>query len=114
MKLDRLIVASITLVIGLLSVSFTVWPVVAQGTAGTAPRVTRPFSLVDTLDGAKFKIRVPGNWNGTLLVYIQGTKIGSPPPGAVIGPAGAPGGRHLDGRHSLVEGLCPRSVRNRQ
>lgn len=50
--------------------------------AQTSPaslRVSLPFTAVDSLDGAPFKIRVPANWNGTLLVYLLTTKSGSPP-----------------------------------
>jgi len=62
-------------------------PAAAQATGSSVLRVTLPFDLVDTLDGAKFKIRVPANWNGTLLVYIQGAKFfGAPPEPAVVPP----------------------------
>ena len=54
-------------------------------------RVTLPFDLVDTLDGAKFKIRVPANWNGTLLVYVQGTKTGPQPAEPPLVPRVLPG-----------------------
>lgn len=49
-------------------------------------RVTLPYDLVDSLDGVKFKIRVPGNWNGTLLLYMQGSKSTVPPPEPLIAP----------------------------
>lgn len=49
-------------------------------------RVTPPLDLVETLDGARYKIRVPANWNGTLLVYVQGTKVTSNPEPAVVPP----------------------------
>jgi pimeloyl-ACP methyl ester carboxylesterase len=55
-----------------------------------SPRVPLPLDLVDVLDGAKFKIRVPQNWNGTLLVYLQGTKTVPVPEPAVVPPV-APG-----------------------
>ena len=66
-------------------------PAWAQAAPGSALRVTLPFDLVDTLDGAKFKIRVPANWNGTLLVYTQGTKTGAPPPEPLLVPPVLPG-----------------------
>ncbi len=49
-------------------------------------QVTLPFDLVDTLDGVKFKIRVPANWNGTLLLYMQGGKSTAPPPEPLVAP----------------------------
>ena len=65
-------------------------PACAQAPGGS-PRVTLPFDLVDTLDGAKFKLRVPANWNGTLLVYIQGLKLGPTPPEPLVVPPVLPG-----------------------
>ncbi|MEK7404583.1 MAG: hypothetical protein AAB225_05700 [Acidobacteriota bacterium] len=64
-------------------------PIWAQALPGSSLRVTLPFDLVDTLDGAKFKIRVPANWNGTLLVYVRSTKTAaapSPPEPALVPP----------------------------
>ena len=55
------------------------WQARAQAPVEDTLRVTLPVDLLGTLDGAKFKIRVPANWNGTLLVYIQGTKTGPTP-----------------------------------
>jgi pimeloyl-ACP methyl ester carboxylesterase len=63
----------------------------AQAPAGSALRVTLPFDLVDTLDGAKFKIRVPANWNGTLLVHLQGGKNAAAPPEPALVPRALPG-----------------------
>ena len=48
--------------------------------AAVPQRASLPFDEVSYLDGVKFKIRVPGNWNGTLLVYMPGSKSGTPPP----------------------------------
>jgi alpha-beta hydrolase superfamily lysophospholipase len=59
------------------------WP---QALPASSLRVTLPFDLVDTLDGAKYKIRVPANWNGTLLVYLQGTKSATVPEPVVVPP----------------------------
>jgi len=51
-------------------------PVTAQ-TKPAPVRVSLPFDLTDALDGARFRIRVPANWNGTLLVYLPGLKVGT-------------------------------------
>lgn len=48
--------------------------VAAQGTRQATALVPLPFTLVDELDGAKFRVRVPSNWNGTLLLYLPGAK----------------------------------------
>jgi pimeloyl-ACP methyl ester carboxylesterase len=52
-------------------------PSVAQTLWDGTLRVALPFNLTDTLDGAKFKVQIPGNWNGTLLIYLQGSKTGA-------------------------------------
>ncbi|MGC4054803.1 MAG: prolyl oligopeptidase family serine peptidase [Paludibaculum sp.] len=49
-------------------------------------RASLPVELVDTLDGARFKIRVPANWNGTLLMYVQGTKVAAAAEPMVVPP----------------------------
>ncbi|MBZ5621061.1 MAG: lysophospholipase [Acidobacteriia bacterium] len=53
---------------------------------GVSVRVTLPLDLVESLNGAMFKIRVPVNWNGTLLVYLQGSKTGVAPPEPLLVP----------------------------
>ncbi|MFB3828797.1 MAG: alpha/beta hydrolase family protein [Bryobacteraceae bacterium] len=67
------------------------WQAPGQTILDGALRVSVPFDVVDTLDGAKFKIRVPANWNNTLLVYIQGTKTGAAPPEPRLVPPVLPG-----------------------
>jgi hypothetical protein len=79
-----------------LAVAVPLWlAVAARPAAGQPPagslRVTLPFDLVDSLDGAKFKIRIPVNWNGTLLIYLQGSKTGTAPAEPLLVPPVLPG-----------------------
>ncbi len=53
------------------------WVALASGTA-VAQHVTLPLDVTGTLDGTVYKIRVPQNWNGTLLVFAHGTQLGTP------------------------------------
>src|SRR5512139_1116673 len=57
--------------------------VMPRGTAalGQAQSVT---DLTGTLGGTAYKIRVPSNWNGTLLVFAHGIQI--TPPAPVVAP----------------------------
>ena len=72
-------------------------PVVHAQAPGGAVRVALPFDLVDTMDGAKFKIRVPANWNGTLLVYLQGSKVvAAARPDPIMVPPVLPGSEPLE------------------
>lgn len=71
-------------------------PAVQAQAPGSELRVSLPFDLVDSLDGAKFKIRVPANWNGTLLVYLQGSKAATPPPEPIVAPPVLPGSESLE------------------
>lgn len=75
MRLRRL-----SLVLPLVTALLTPAAVVAQVTAGVA----LPADLQGELDGVPYRIRVPDNWNGTLIVYAHG--YGE----AVIPPALAP------------------------
>jgi pimeloyl-ACP methyl ester carboxylesterase len=53
--------------------------VIVGGTvAGQQP--APPTDYTGTLDGTAYKIRVPANWNGTLLVFAHGTQLGAPTP----------------------------------
>jgi len=90
--MKRNIAGTITVVMAvlLLHIAATPPPLQAQAPPSTV-RVALPFDLVDILDGAKFKIRVPPNWNGTLLVYVQGTKSGPQPPEPPLVPRVLPG-----------------------
>jgi len=87
-----------TKLLGLLAfaVALAAPPAWAQALPGSPPRVSLPFDLVDILDDAKYKIRVPANWNGTLLVYLQGNKTpAAPPPEPLLVPPVLPGGDAL-------------------
>ncbi|MDT8070106.1 MAG: hypothetical protein ROO76_18220 [Terriglobia bacterium] len=49
--------------------------------AGQAPSlVPLPATLTGELNGVPYQIRVPANWNGTLLVYAHGYSSGPIPP----------------------------------
>ncbi|HEX9120037.1 MAG TPA: hypothetical protein VF840_05820 [Terriglobales bacterium] len=50
-----------------------------------AARVPLPADLQGELEGVPYRIRVPGNWNGTLLVYAYGyAEAFMPPPQAPL------------------------------
>jgi pimeloyl-ACP methyl ester carboxylesterase len=51
--------------------------------------VALPVDLSGTLDGTRYKIRVPENWNGTLLLYVQGTKVTTASEPVVVPPVTA-------------------------
>ncbi len=88
-KLPRLLAFAVA---ALLAIAWLAAPPAwAQALPGSALRVTLPFDLVDILDDAKYKIRVPANWNGTLLVYTQGAKMGPPLPEPRLVPLVLPG-----------------------
>jgi pimeloyl-ACP methyl ester carboxylesterase len=42
------------------------------------PHISLPADFSGTLDGADYIIRVPANWNDTLLMFAHGTQLGSP------------------------------------
>ena len=50
-------------------------PLLAQST--NPAHIPLPADLTGTLNGSKYVIRVPVNWNGTLLVYAHGTSTGA-------------------------------------
>ena len=89
-------------------------PALAQAPGDGSLRVTLPLDLIDTLDGAKFKIRVPANWNGTLLVYLQGLRMGPPPPEPSLTPPVLPGSepRLEETLLSLGYGLAASEIAN--
>jgi hypothetical protein len=55
-------------------------------------RVTLPFEEEGVLDDAPYHIKVPVNWNGTLLVYVHGTTRTTNPVGLnpLVGVPGVP------------------------
>jgi pimeloyl-ACP methyl ester carboxylesterase len=56
--------------------------IVGGTVAGQQP--VPPTLYEGTLDGTAYKIYVPANWNGTLLVFAHGTQLGAPT--AVVAP----------------------------
>lgn len=62
-----------------LSTTFSAGPVV--------PQAYLPADLNGELNGVPYRIVVPGNWNGTLLVYAHGYNEGSTPPALAPQPA---------------------------
>jgi len=91
MTLKRNLAAVTVVTVGLLLHIAAAPPAVQAQAPGGALRVAVPFDLVEVLDWAKFKIRVPKNWNGTLLVYLPGSRLGAPPPEPVLVPPVLPG-----------------------
>lgn len=49
----------------------------------SGPHIALPFQEEGALDGARYKIQVPGNWNGTLLVWAHGYVDKADHPGEV-------------------------------
>ncbi|MGH9187705.1 MAG: hypothetical protein ACRD0U_18140 [Acidimicrobiales bacterium] len=68
-----------TMLLGLLLLS-TGLPAVAHA---QDPPVDGPIDLVGELDGAPFEIRVPADWNGTLVAYAHGYRDRADHPGEV-------------------------------
>ena len=68
----------------------TVVAFLAIGVSATAgdgiARVSLPYKQVGSIDGVKFHIQAPANWNGTLLVYMQGSKMSAPPAEPLLAP----------------------------
>jgi len=77
---SRLLVVSVAL---LALVSGLLFEAVAVHSAGATPAVT---TYTGTLEGAAYKIEVPANWNGTLVLYSHGyVTPGSPNPATDVG-----------------------------
>jgi pimeloyl-ACP methyl ester carboxylesterase len=57
---------------------------IGSGAASAAP--PKPFSFNGKIDGADFRVDVPGNWNGTLVLYSHGyLPVGfENPPGVLL------------------------------
>jgi hypothetical protein len=70
-------VASVLTIAILLAVSF-LFPLSASGRAQVGP-----LDLSGSLNGAPYRIRVPANWNGTLLVFAHGYRDKADHPGEV-------------------------------
>lgn len=69
------------------AVGFLPLPAVAQTSSSALwvtaerPTVVGPLDLTGELDGAPYEIRVPANWNGTLLMYAHGYRDKADHPG---------------------------------
>lgn len=69
-----------------------------QASGAMTPLQEGPVDLQGTLNGAPYKIRVPANWNGTLLVYAHGYQDKADHEGEVDNrnADAAPGGRRVE------------------
>ncbi len=95
MKLRMLIVV-VPLILALL----------VPASAGEAVLVPLPADLNGQLNGVPYRIRVPANWNGTLLVYAYGyAEAYDPPPQAPMAPA------DLDAQMLLAKGFALAGLR---
>jgi pimeloyl-ACP methyl ester carboxylesterase len=89
----------------------------AQVVRAATPLVSGPQDLEGNINGAPFRIRVPANWNGALLVYAHGYRDRADHPGEVdvrkvfITPAHgggmdpAPNGLDVDARETFFLSL---------
>ena len=66
MKIPALIVMAALLTVGLMLSS------PAFGSGKGVAHISLPADLTGTIDGANYRVRVPDNWNGTLLVFAHG------------------------------------------
>lgn len=71
-----------------LALAFVVVALPALAQPRDVIRVSLPADLQGTLDGVEYRIRVPANWNRTLLVYAHGTQDG--PPAVELAPVAEP------------------------
>ena len=63
------------------------------GSGSSPARAAEPTVLTGTIDGADYKIEVPPNWNGTLLLWSHGAiRPGFPNPASDAPPGAGPGG----------------------
>ena len=91
--MKRMLVAFVTVALVLGTVgAFPPYPAAAASRFKT--HVDLPVNLEGSLNGANYTIRVPVNWNGTLLVYAHGymDELQTPPIDAA--PGGAGGGSY--------------------
>ncbi|MBI2848430.1 MAG: hypothetical protein HYX83_04570 [Chloroflexi bacterium] len=87
--MKRALVISVTVAL-VLAIFFGVFPsFLAQASDEFKTHVDLPVNSEGTLNGANYTIRVPANWNGTLLVYAHGylEELQTPPIDAAPGGA---------------------------
>jgi pimeloyl-ACP methyl ester carboxylesterase len=62
----------------ILVVIFLIFAFQAMADGRDVAHVPLPADLTGTLNGTDYIIRVPANWNGTLLVFAHGAQLGPP------------------------------------
>ena len=89
MKIQRMLISSIIALSVVTSLILSPCP--ASAADGNSIHRTLPTNLEGSLNGAHYTIRVPADWNGTLLVYAHGylDELQQPPidaaPGGIFG-----------------------------
>ena len=63
--------------------ALTALAVLVPASAGADPPQPGPLDVTGEIDGAPFRIVVPANWNGKLLVYARGYRDRADHPGEV-------------------------------
>jgi pimeloyl-ACP methyl ester carboxylesterase len=89
--MKRILTVSLTFVLAVTTMFGVLLPYSTAAASGFKAHIDLPLNLEGTLNGASYKIRVPLNWNGTLLVYAHGyhEELQAPPidaaPGGPLG-----------------------------